>query len=110
MSKKSNRGAKKGTNSNTSQDKGKDTKPKSEKKTIEYGAAYIAEQLGIESRVVRMKLRAMGKSASGGRYDFTKDEADKIVSGIEAKAEAAKAKKAKAAEKEKKKGKIIPED
>ena len=77
-------------------------KPKAEKKekpTIEYGANYIAEQLGIEGRAARIKLRAMGYTAKGGRYDFSKTDADAIIAKIQAK----KAEREK--KKEKKKGK-----
>ncbi len=100
---KANRGARNKGKAQTNQGAGnqstaKDEKPaKKEKVKVEYGAAYIAEQLGMEPRAVRIKLRSKGLSAKGSRYDFTKEEADKIVADFR---EAKKTKKEKKAEKD----------
>lgn len=79
-----------------------------EKQEIEYGVNWLAEQSGLDTRTVRIKLRQLKVEKDGRSYDFgTKKEAEKVLKQVMAKtkAEASNDKEEAAPQKAKKKAK-----
>lgn len=57
-------------------------KPAKKATTNKVGVDYLAEKLDLQPFTVRVHLRELGVEKSGRSYEFTKDQADKLVKKI----------------------------